>query len=417
MSFELKRDQNIYNNNNNIYNGNMLTNIHKNNFNNYHEKMKNNDFNGNVKNYNNMNYNANMNNNYKKSINYMVNKKNNNNGNMNNNNSVNYYRNINRNYKNKKYNNKNYNMNSNQKSKYNMDYNENKQNINNSINIYKNNNDYNNDLIDTMISKENKKKEQTENYGGVNIINIYNNNSFYNETIFFCQDTINSINNHENKKNNLNKNQNQISSSFNVRVAQTKNNQIDGPLKHLNCLLKFLLLKKISNTIENISNLGNFKDVEEILKLFQNKNKEEKISKNEKNILDYLKYLDNKDLDLNSLIDNLFKKKQEVKNEIINYWKYLSKYEEYNNDFEHKLFEDLKNCHLDYSIENMNIMERDNPEEYEQKKKECKNMKKMILYFLSEIYPDFNKTNIKLDYLINQFMVEDFIFLIQLIIL
>jgi len=69
------------------------------------------------------------------------------------------------------------------------------------------------------------------------------------------------------------------------------------------------------------------------------------------------------------LIDNLFKEKQELKNEITNYWKILSKYEEYNNDFQHKLFEDLKKCHLDYSIENMNILERDNTEEYDQKKK------------------------------------------------
>ena len=245
-----------------------------------------------------------------------------------------------------------------------------------------------------MISKENQNLELTKNYGGVNIINIYNNNSFYNENVFFCQDSINIIN----KEKYLNEKQNQISSSFNVRVAQPKNNHIDGPLKHLNCLLRFLLLKKMSNKIGNIYNFEKNKDAEEIIKLFNNKNKEDKNYKNEKNILDYLLYLDNVDLDLNSLIDNLSKEKQELKNEIINYWKLLSKYEKYNNDFEHKLFEDLKNCHLDYSIVDMNILERDNSEEYEQKKKECKNMKKLILYFLSEMNSDFNKLNFELKY-------------------
>jgi hypothetical protein len=87
-----------------------------------------------------------------------------------------------------------------------------------------------------------------------------------------------------------------------------------------------------------------------------------------------------------------------VRNEIFDYWNYLSIYEEYNNNFEHKFFEDLKNCNLDYSIVNMNILERDNPEEYDQKKKECKNMKKMMLYFLYEINYDSNKLNMKLEF-------------------
>ena len=408
IRFELKRDQNIYNNNN-IYNEKILNNmnyygnINKYNHNNYNRNLNNynnKNYNRNMNNYNNINNNRNMksynNKNYNGNMNY--------NGIMNNYNYVNYYENMNRNYKNN-YNNKNYNMNYNQKNYYKLNNKgnmNNKSNINNIINIYKNNNE----LVNKMISKENQNLEHPENYGGVNIINIYNNNSFYNENVFFCQDSINIIN----KEKYLNEKQNKISSSFNVRVAQPKNNHIDGPLKHLNCILKFLLLKKFSNKIGNIYNFENYKDAEEIIKLFNNKNKEDKNYKNEKNILDFLIYLDNKDLDLNSLMGNLFKEKQEMKKEIINYWKLLSKYEEYNNDFEQKLFEDLKNCHLDYSIVDINILERDKSEEYEQKKKECKNMKKMILYFLSEIKSDFNKLNIELEYSNKSFYGKGFYF-------
>jgi len=81
--------------------------------------------------------------------------------------------------------------------------------------------------------------------------------SFNEESISNIQ---NSINNKENNNNNyLNENQKETSSSFNVRVAQSKNNYIDGPLKNLNCLLIFLILENISNKIENIPNFGNLK--------------------------------------------------------------------------------------------------------------------------------------------------------------
>ena len=292
----------------------------------------------------------------------------------------------------------------------NMDNNKSYNTKNNSnINIYKYNNRYNDEMISNITNEDMKKLEYSKNFGGANKKNPYNIEPFNKDHIFDYQ---NSINYNENNNNYLNEKQDQVSSSFNVRVAQLKNNHIDGPLKNLNCLLKFWLLKNISNKIENIYDFENFKDIKETLEIFNsnqdckgNKNsnngenyKEDKNSKEDKNILNYLKYLDIINLDLNSLIEKLPKEKQEMKSEILNYWKYLSKFEEYNNDFEHKLFEDLKNCHLDYSIENMNIIERDNPEEYEHKKKECKNMKIMILYHISKINSDSNILNMELEY-------------------
>ena len=293
---------------------------------------------------------------------------------------------------------------------YFMNYNRNMYDYNNkNNNIFNNYNGDNNEMIKSLTNNEMKNLGLSKNIGGADNKNLYNINYVNKDNIFVCQ---NSINKNDNNNNYLNEKQEQLSSSFNVRVAQSNNNNIRGPLKNLNCLLKFLLLKKISNKIENISNLGKFEDVEEILKLFKNEKdiQGNNISNEDKNILDYLKYLDNMELDLESLINKIFKEKQELKNEIINYWKYLSKYEEYNNDFEHKLFEDLKNCNLDYSIVNLNILERDNPEEYDQKKKECKNMKKMILYHISEINSDSNKLNMELKYSNKSFSYRGYYF-------
>jgi len=240
---------------------------------------------------------------------------------------------------------------------------------------------------------ENIYQDHEDNLGGVN---NKNNNIICNNKNNFTFNKF--INYNKNKSIHLNNKKNQFSSSLIVTVVQSENYQkVDGEAKDLKSFLKFLLINKIAIKAENIYDYENFKDV---LKLIKNNQdfKEDINSKNDTNILDYLKYLDNINLDINEIYENLYKERLEIKDEIVNYWKYLSKYAEYNNDFQHKLFEGLKSCHLDYSIVNINIMERDNPEEYEQKKQECKNMKKMILYFLSEINPDPNRLSVELLY-------------------
>ena len=322
--------------------------------------------------------------------------------NNNNYNSIN--NNINFNYNNNNYrinnNNNNYNNNNNlNDNNYNITNNNNyNYNYNNNYNInFKNNNNKKNEIIKKMLN-DNTYPEQEDNLGGVNNININNENSNNNNNYNYKNNFpfykfINC-----NKNLHLDKKKNQFSSSLIVRIAQPENNQkVERETTELKSFLKFLLIKKIANKVENISDYGNLKDVLKLIK--NNQNFKENInSKNAANILDYLKYLDNISLNIGDLYENLYKEREELRKEIVNYWKYLTKYAKYNNDFQQKLFEDLKSCHLDYSIVNINIMERDNPEEYEQKKRECKNMKKMILYFLSEINPDSNKLNIELEY-------------------
>ena len=399
MKFELERDQinnnNIQknekvnndmnnqimdiNNNDKVNDNENVINNNSNNISNYTDKIINNGIN----NINNSMNNINMDNN-----NYENYNQNNDNSNHNNNNFNDNYNNNNNNCSNN-YNNNNH-INNKKKN------NSNNKTLNNIINI-----DNQNDFINNKFENSKEKKENL-NIGGLNgnnkdNVNVINENIFYNDNNSHLD---NFFNNYKNKNNHENEKQNQISSSLNVRIGQPKNNQ-EGNKKNLSCFLKFLLITRITNKVENISKYDeNFKNVEEVIKLIKNNQdfNGNKNWKNKNNILDYLKYLDNKNLDRNSLLENIFSEDKKVRNEIFDYWNYLSIYEEYNNNFEHKFFEDLKNCNLDYSIVNMNILERDNPEEYDQKKKECKNMKKMMLYFLYEINYDSNKLNMKLEF-------------------
>ena len=387
MKFELERDQI---NNNNIQKNEKVNNDMNNQIMDINNNDKVND-NENV-----INNNSNNISNYTdKIINNGINNINNsmNNINMDNNN----YKNYNQNNDNSNHNNNNFNDN------YNNNNNNCSNNYNNNNHISnKNNNNCNNNTLNNIININNQEKKENLNFGGLSgnnkdNVNVINENIFYNNNNSHLD---NFFNNYKNKNNHENEKQNQISSSLNVRIGQPKNNQ-EGNKKNLSCFLKFLLITRITNKVENISKYDeNFKNVEEVIKLIKNNQdfNGNKNWKNKNNILDYLKYLDNKNLDRNSLLENIFSEDKKVRNEIFDYWNYLSIYEEYNNNFEHKFFEDLKNCNLDYSIVNMNILERDNPEEYDQKKKECKNMKKMMLYFLYEINYDSNKLNMKLEF-------------------
>ena len=395
MKFELERDQI---NNNNIQKNEQVNNDMNNKIMDINNNDKVND-NENVMNNNNSN---NISNYTDKIINNGINNINNsmNNINMDNNN----YKNYNKNNDNSIHNNNNFNDNYNNNNN-NLISNKNNNNGNNKIlnnNNIININNKNGFINNIFVNLNSKEKKENLNYGGL-INNKIDNDNPINDNIFHNNNNYhldNFIINNKNKNNHLNEKQNQISSSLNVRIGQPKNNQ-KGKIKNLSCFLKFLLISRITNKVENISKYDeNFKNVEEVIKLIKNNQdfNGNKNWKNKNNILDYLKYLDDKNLDRNSLLENIFSEDKKVKNEIFDYWKYLSIYEEYNNNFEHKFFEDLKNCNLDYSIVNMNILERDNPEEYEYKKKECKNMKKMMLYFLYEINYDSNKLNMKLEF-------------------
>ena len=341
--------------------------------------------------------------------------------------------------------NKNYNLNENKEMNYNniMIYNINNNVINNEINTEINCDiNYENTLknVEENISKKNYynindngngndddivnyKANLNSRYTNKNSNNIIISNIKPNENKELKKISINNKNyinikssNEENNFNNIifkEKTQatkyslicgpldNQKSLSLNISVLQPNDTQIDGNLKDLNGLLKLCLLKKISEYFENIDiNKDDLSKEEYILQKFKNNihfiGDSNYVS--QANILTYFKFLNNINLEPKLLIEKYFNENQIIKDKIENYWKCLSKYEEYNNNFEDIFFRDLKNCAFDYSIISMNLLEREHPEEYEQKKRECKKMKKMILYHFSEINPNSKELSMELKY-------------------
>ena len=106
------------------------------------------------------------------------------------------------------------------------------------------------------------------------------------------------------------------------------------------------------------------------------------------NIIIYSQYISNiiNTTKINEIINLL---KDEPKMKIDNYWKCLSKYEEYSSFFEQELIKDLKNTKFDYSIISLGILEKkdEDEEKYKFMRNKCFNMEKRILYHGSQIDP------------------------------
>ena len=108
------------------------------------------------------------------------------------------------------------------------------------------------------------------------------------------------------------------------------------------------------------------------------------------NIYFYSQYIQ-KIINSNEILDliNKYLNKHQNK-EIENYWKSISKYKSYNNFFGTEFINDLKKCKFDYSIISINILERDNSEEYLQYQNNCPNINKKILYHYVNTDPYLN---------------------------
>ena len=288
------------------------------------------------------------------------------------------------------------------KKNYIMNSNGNFVNVNEKVNMNPNDNNYNSILNDNYTNKNNNNKinnniKLKENLDLNKFIRTSNEDNNYNNILL----------NEITKKTKYSlicfplDNNSQKSLSLNISVLQEKDIQIDGYLKDLNGFLKLCLIKKISEFFENIDiNKDDLSKDEYVLQKFKNNIKfiGDSNAASESNILTYFKFLNSMNLEPKLLIEKYFNENQIIKDKIENYWKYLSRYEKCNNNFEDIFLRDLRNCAFDYSIISMNLLERDNPEEYEQKKRECKKMKKMILYHFSKINPDSKDLRMELKY-------------------
>ena len=186
--------------------------------------------------------------------------------------------------------------------------------------------------------------------------------------------------------------------SINIKFfCINNNNYVTYPKKDLSGLLCLCLIKLISNLFDDnykylipeweLQNIiGQLRD-----SFFFSQDTKENIKlilKKEigNNILLYSNYINaiinnNKIYYLANFMD--FYKQGEIDA----YWRCLSYYEEYNSFFEKEFIKDLKQTFFDYSLVSLNILERNDEYIYKQKRNECPNMIKRILYHGTQIDP------------------------------
>ena len=398
---------NIYNKNNNNFsnNGNNNNNNFQNNnnfgainlkFNNYTKDMINDNLNGKNNNSNEIQNNINETPN-----NNIINNKNGNQNNINNNiqnnnnyiyggdgnqNNINNNKNLNKNI---------YCNNEIQNNNINHDYNKNQNNI-----INNNNNNNNNNLNYNCINDE-KITNISNIINANNNLNINdNNNNNQNIPIINPENNLN-INNKDNEIQN-----NDNFPIINLEILQAeKNNYFQD--NNISGILKLLLMKKLFYSMKNIKNIeyeinNNLKDIfitfKNKINLFGEANIKPLIEENKiVNIYLYSQYLSIINPKEIIILINKYLNKEEKEN-IENYWKTLSKYTIYNSFFESTFIEHLKKSKFDYSLININIIKREDSENYVHNENAFANREKKIVYYISNKNNNNMKIIDKLEY-------------------
>jgi ribosomal protein L44E len=175
-------------------------------------------------------------------------------------------------------------------------------------------------------------------------------------------------------------------------------NTINYEKKNLTGLLNLCLVKYLSESIgdDNII-LGKMPpDIRNIIIELRNslnftkdnqKNIYNLLNENKgNNIIVYSQYISKimNSAIINNIISHL---NNDKKIKIDNYWRCLSKYEEYTSFFEQELIKDLKNTSFDYSVVSLGIIDTKNEEKYKLKRNNCLNKEKRILYHGTQIDP------------------------------
>jgi hypothetical protein len=254
-------------------------------------------------------------------------------------------------------------------------------NIQNLIGSYNVNNNDNNNVNNNIMINNPSNAINNLSVANLNNKNIIFNNQINNHNIIFNNNNINNM-------------------IIKIRLLQPEWNNDLSVIKDLKGLLKLFVIKKI--VLDSINNFNVFEEmlaenIKKILIVCKNNiyftgeskhNLEMMIKENDIiNILLYSKKVVNLLINtkqINFLINFL---DPEKKKSVINYCEKLSKYEDQNELFETQFTIDLKNCMFDYSVTCINILERNNYENYTKMRNECPNMKKKILYHISKIIP------------------------------
>ena len=172
-------------------------------------------------------------------------------------------------------------------------------------------------------------------------------------------------------------------------------NEKDMTTGKLTGIMKLILIRYISNFINDIK-LIHKQEIREIISELRKGMKfeedpEKDIQSNLKettgcDILSYAKYGSSviSDEDIDYLINLVGKN---MKNQIIKYWSILTKYEEFNRDFEEELFKAIENSYFDYSLIGLSIYQQSTREQYLDSMGKCENTVKKYLYHGTQIGP------------------------------
>ena len=172
-----------------------------------------------------------------------------------------------------------------------------------------------------------------------------------------------------------------------------KLNESDRKTGKLTGILKLILIKYISNCINNI-NLISSKIIRDIvielkkgIKLEEDPQKDIKSNLTNSdggNILSYSNYVSSmiNDQEINNLLNLVEPSLQKHTNR---YWSILTKYEEFNTNFEEELLNAIKNSYFDYSLVNLSIFEQANRNRYLSTMKGCQNLVKRYLFHGSQV--------------------------------
>jgi hypothetical protein len=211
----------------------------------------------------------------------------------------------------------------------------------------------------------------------MNDINDFRDNSFINNELLTSKNFNNKYEKeckkNSEKENFLSTEQKEEKFLINIKFFELERN-IYYEKKNLTGLLKLCLMKYLSEFIEDKEILNKLSP--EIKKIIINlRNSLEFTKDNEKNICNllrenkgnniiiYSQYI-NEIINTTIINDIMNLLKDDKKTKIDNYWRCLSKYEEYSSFFEQELIKDLKNTKFDYSIISLGILEKKDEEEY-----------------------------------------------------
>ena len=181
---------------------------------------------------------------------------------------------------------------------------------------------------------------------------------------------------------------------FHCDVSREKEININN-IKSLTGILRLILIKYISFFIKN-ANLIKYPQIKDIVIELQKdiniqENAEKDIISNLKeksgnNILSYSKYVCYmiNDQAINYLLSFV---ENNNKNNILNFWNKLSKYEMFNKNFEVEISKAIKESYFDYGLISLSIFERKKIEDYLQAKENCPAVVTKYLFHGTQIEP------------------------------